>query len=458
MKIPDPQFSGTHSARSLALEVLFECRRHEGYISELLDKQLRSASLSPADRRLATSLAFGVLRRRGTLDALLRPLIARPMHKVEDWLGDLLRLGAFQLVFLSHVPAHAALFETVELTTRLERTRAKGFVNGVLRSLLRTLTDEITAAPAPDAIPLEPGRFRKLAMPLLPDPDEDPGHYLASGYSLPELLAERWMKRYGFAVGQELGFWFLSPAPMILRCNALRCERDAALQVLAAANIHAHAGQQPHSIRLTESMPVHELPNWDIGWFSVQDESAMEVVQALNPRPGATILDLCAAPGGKTAYLAECMGNQGRIIACDVDADRLQMLQYSTQRLGINIVNVLPLGREEPPTGPFDAVLVDVPCSNTGVLGRRPEVRWRMRGDDIRRLVPQQTQLLSQACARVRQGGVVVYSTCSIEPDENQQVVRNVLQRLSNFELEAEKEQFPGRPADGGYWARLRSK
>jgi 16S rRNA (cytosine967-C5)-methyltransferase len=183
----------------------------------------------------------------------------------------------------------------------------------------------------------------------------------------------------------------------------------------------------------------------------------MRVGSALAPAPGSRVLDLCAAPGGKTTHLAEFMGNQGEILACDVDAGRLATLREQCRRLGIGIVRTVPLEAEqEPPPGPFDAVLVDVPCSNSGVLGRRPEVRWRLRPGDFRRLVPLQTKLLLWAGERVRPSGTLVYSTCSIEPEENGQVVQAVLQGLPDLVLEAEEQQVPGRPADGGYWARLR--
>src|SRR5262249_30080220 len=180
-----------------------------------------------------------------------------------------------------------------------------------------------------------------------------------------------------------------------------------------------------------------------------QDESSMKVATALNPRPGMTVLDLCAAPGGKTTHLAELMKNRGRIVACDVDARRLKTLTSLCQRLGVTCVEPVTLAKdEEPPPGPFDAALVDVPCSNTGVLGRRPEARWRLKPDNLTRLVQLQTKLLLQAADRVRPGGAVVYATCSIEPEENQGVVRAALKGLKDYSLEAEEESSPGRPGD----------
>jgi 16S rRNA (cytosine967-C5)-methyltransferase len=242
----------------------------------------------------------------------------------------------------------------------------------------------------------------------------------------------------------------------MLRCNPLRVERDQLLTALRDAGHAAQAGQHPQAILLSESGPIRELPGYDQGWFSVQDESAMRVASALASEPGETVLDLCAAPGGKTTHLAELMRNSGRILACDVDDHRLQTVSTLAQRLGLTIIETRRVGGVNAPAELFDHVLVDVPCSNTGVLGKRPEARWRLRPGDLTQLVALQTRLLQQACERVRPGGVVVYSTCSIEPEENRGVVEAVLEKNPALHLEAVEEAIPGRPADGGFWARLR--
>jgi 16S rRNA (cytosine967-C5)-methyltransferase len=460
MTRPTPRFSRRrHTARSLALQVLLDVDRHEGFAQELLDRHLPEAGLSPADRRLATQLAYGVLRRRGTLDALVRPLVTRQPHQVEPWLWEALRLGAFQLALLTHIPPHAALNETVEQAAAFHRPGAKGFLNGVLRRVAELVTDDRVTGPAADALPLEQGEYRRLARPVLPDPAASPVEYLAAAFAWPRWLAERWHARYGWEECLRLGFWFTGPAPLWLRVNALRTDRAACLAAFAVAGVAAELGEQPQAIRLVESAAVRDLPGYAEGWFTVQDESAMAVAPALAPPAGGRVLDLCAAPGGKTTHLAELMRDQGRVLACDVDDERLRTVAELCRRLGVTCVEAVrlhPERNEEPPPGPFDAALVDVPCSNTGVLGRRPEVRWRLRPGDFRHLVPLQTRLLLQAADRVRPGGAVVYSTCSVEPEENRGVVDAVLRALAELTLEAESEQVPGRPADGGYWARLR--
>jgi 16S rRNA (cytosine967-C5)-methyltransferase len=415
--------------------------------------------LPPADRRLATQLAYGTLRRAGTLTALLRPLITREPQRVEPWLWDVLRLGAYQLALLDQIPRHAALHETVELATRFGRPQAKGFLNGVLRALSRLIIEESAPGPAADSLPMENGRFRRLAQAALPDPASYPVGYLADGFGLPVWLAERWLARYPEEECQRLGFWFAGPGPLTLRVNPLRGNREALLAALAEGGIAALAGEHPQAIRLRDHASVRALPGFDEGRFAIQDESAMSVASALGVQAGWRVLDLCAAPGGKTTHVAELLGNQGEIVACDADADRLTSVTELAGRLGLTCIRTVPVGSDPGrgvPPGPFDAVLADVPCSNTGVLGRRPEARWRLRPGDLRHLTALQARLLAAAAGRVRPGGVIVYSTCSIEPEENGALVRRVLADRPGLTIEAEEEAIPGRPADGGYWARLR--
>jgi len=445
------------TARVAALKVLLQGSDREGFAQDLLDVALEEANLQPADRRLATQLVYGTLRRRGTIDALLRQAIHRDPQNVEAWIWEALRLGVFQLLYLDHVPAYAAIHETVELAQQLDMARAKGFINGILRKVSSWLSDEIVDAPAADAIPLRDGRYRRLREPRLPSPKAKPADYIAAGLSLPPWLVDRWLDRFGWDETVRLGFWYAEPPSIWLRVNTLQTDREAMLAALKHANVQAEPGRHPQSIRLMEPTPIRDLPGFAEGMFVVQDESAMHLASALNPLPGSRVLDLCAAPGGKTTHLAELMKNQGEIVACDLDEYRLSLALQSCERLGISIVSANVLGSEQDaPEGPYDGVLVDVPCSNTGVLGRRAEARWRLKPDDIRRLVPQQTRLLLAACERVRPGGHVVYSTCSIEPEENLGVIEAVRKAIPAMRFDGEEESIPGKPSDGGYWARLR--
>ncbi|MCI0701312.1 MAG: 16S rRNA (cytosine(967)-C(5))-methyltransferase RsmB [Planctomycetia bacterium] len=463
------------TARQVAVEVLNRSRSREAFVAELIEQALANPALagggdsqptalaggvrqlSPQDRRFVTQLVFGVIRRRGTLDAILKPFIQIPLHAVQPRVWDVLHLGAFQLTFLTHVPKHAAVHETVELAPYVSAPKAKGFVNGVLRRVAELVTDEFTQKAGSDAVPFDQ-HYRKLARPILPDPLNDPDLYLSAAFSLPQWLANRWLDQFGPEECSRLGFWFNSPPPLWIRTNKLHTDRETYRLRLAASLIEAEPGEHPQSLRLTEHHAIRDLPGFAEGDFTVQDHSSMLVASALGVQPGMHVLDLCSAPGGKTTHLAELMDNRGRISACDIDPERLKTVTAQCQRLGVKGVETVVIPENgDPPPRPFDVALVDVPCSNTGVLGRRPEVRWRLKPNEFEYLIRLQTRLLIQAVERLKPGGAVVYSTCSIEPDENEGVVKAVLRGMrGSVKLEAEHNSVPGRPSDGGYWARLR--
>jgi 16S rRNA (cytosine967-C5)-methyltransferase len=459
------------TARQVAADVLARSREHRAFAAELVDEALSKTPLAANDRRFVTQLVFGVVRRKGTLDALLRPFIRTPLHAVQDRVWDVLHLGAFQLAFLTQVPKHAAVHETVELAAHVGSPQAKGFINGVLRRVAELVTEEFVEAArrAEDSasrlidrrlVPFEMlgtvHRYRRLNQPILPDPAGEPAEYLAAAHSWPLWLAERWLARFGFDECIRLGFWFNSPPPLWIRTNKLHTDRETYRLRLAANLIDAEPGEHPQSLRLIEHHSIRDLPGFIEGDFAVQDHTSLLAASALNPQPGNRILDLCSSPGGKTTHLAELMDNRGFITACDIDQKRLDTVTALCQRMGVRNVQTMLLKEKDPPAGPFDAALVDVPCSNTGVLGRRPEVRWRIKPAEFEHLIRLQTKLLFQAIERVKPRGVVVYSTCSIEPDENERVVQGVCRAMKTVTLEAEHHSVPGLPSDGGYWARMR--
>lgn len=446
------------SPREIAFEILSAWHGQGARGRVQLDARLAAAGLTPGERALATELTHGPIRRRATLDALVGLHSKRPLRQIEPDLLTLLHLGAYQLVLLSGAPAYAVVDETVELAKRRGRSDAAGFVNAVLRALGRTVTTETVRQPGPAAVPLTDGRYRRLQGDVFADPASDPAGYFAAAFSFPPWLVKRWRQRFGFDELVEHGFWFNTPAPMTLRVNTLHTTRDEMLAALKTAGIDAESGMHADSIRLAATLPVATLPGFDAGWFTVQDESAIAAAARLAPSPGERVLDLCAAPGGKTAHLAALMQNSGTIVASDVSRERLVLIEQNCRRLGVSIVETRLVGRElaDLPVGPFDAVLVDVPCSNTGVLGKRPEARWRLQPSDISELARLQGRLLKAALSRARAGGRVLYSTCSIEPEENEQVVAQVVGEQPAWKLIDERQHRPGHLADGGYQALLR--
>jgi 16S rRNA (cytosine967-C5)-methyltransferase len=444
------------NGRILAFAVLQEFDRSERFIQDIMADLDSRHSLSSADRSLALDVAAGVVRRGRTLDVVIQSRITRPRHKVEPDLWRVLRIGAYQLLF-SRTPDHAAVDSTVGLCRLIDRPRWTGFVNGVLRGIGRLLSDEPATEPSPFALPTSAGQWRSLNEAILPDPRFERADYFADAFSLPQALAERWTSRLTEPELIAACFHSIDPPETTLRINSVRANRDTVLQSLIDAGCKASAGRIDGSIHLEQSPRLEMLPGYAEGLWCVQDEAAMSASMLLAPQAGETILDLCAAPGGKTTHLAELSGDKATIVACDVANGRLQRIRDNAARLQLTSIQpmVIPKDGRDLPVGPFDAVLVDVPCSNTGVLNRRPEARWRFDMNGLNELVVLQTRLLLQACELVRPGGRVVYSTCSMEPEENRGVVDAVLLARKDFRLERENQHRPGLPADGAYQALL---
>ena len=388
------------TAREIAFDVLMRWKPRAPHASQLLDTLFSREKIAGSERALAMELVHGVMRRRETLSALLKPHINRPFNQVEQGAITLLWLGAYQLVMLSGIPDYAVVNETANLAKRAGKPQWTGFINAILRSLGANVTDEFVTAPAVNAVPLattaEQGdRFRVITNDVFADPDAEWPDYFVAAFSFPQWLAARWQKRYDRDELIRLGFWFNSPAKLCLRVNLLRTTRGQFLEALQAAGVETRAGEHPEAVWLEGPAFVQRLPGYDEGWFAVQDESAIAAAALLDPRPGQRVLDLCAAPGGKTAHLAALMQNQGRLLATDVDAERLKRVKETCRRLGVGIVETRVVSRDGAtlPDETFDRILLDVPCSNTGVLGKRPEVRWRLRPEEIAELAGIQCRL-----------------------------------------------------------------
>jgi len=476
-------------ARGVTFEALGTFENRRAFVSDALDQLFDERGVLPSDRGLATEMSYGIARRLATIDALLNTVCDRPQAMVQDGLWRLLRIGVYQLCWLQSIPAHAAVHETVELAHRLGQSGWAGFLNGILRRLQRDVLPidqagwssqrtiaELVENPDPSWLPIRQtsevfGDFGSLAtpqpsplidglqlrLPVFPDPYRFRAAHWAAAFSYPEWMIDDWCQQLGEEAALDRANWFNSTGRMCLRVSLSMTSREAMLASLEQVGITAIPGQLPESILLERPVPVVELPGFFEGQISIQDESAMTAAALLSPEPGWRVLDLCAAPGGKTAHMAEQMQDRGMIIACDATAERLPLIHQTCNRLGISIVKTWEVGPdgEGTPEGPFDAALVDVPCSNTGVLGKRPEVRWRFVPGELRELIPIQMRLLRSALDRVRAGGRVVYSTCSSDPRENEQVVREVLNGYPDWDLIDERRHVPGHPVDGGFAALL---
>ena len=441
-----------NSARYLAFLALRQMDRKQAYANIALDRVLAKskAANTNSDRHLATELVYGITRHQRTLDALIEQFSRRKSAAQQPPdLRRLLHLGFYQLHYLDRIPPSAAVNTTVELTRRCKMGGLTKVVNGILRSYLRTPIEEL--------------------LPRHPDPIVD----LSRRYSYPEWLLELWLDEMGLSETEALCQWFNQPPAIDLRVNTHRSSLDAVLALLEASDIAAHPIEDvPGALRLERNVGnVTQLPGYREGLWMVQDCSAQQVAQLLDPQPGETIVDCCAAPGGKTTHIAELMGDRGIVWGLDKHAGRLRRvtanakrLQLESIRTGVADLTTLELetadvDRELPLLESCDRVLVDAPCSGLGTLHRHADARWRQQLDVIDDLLETQAAILDCVARWVKPGGIMVYSTCTIFAPENQEQVDRFLETHPNWQIDPEHppiQNWPHRDSrDGFYMARL---
>jgi 16S rRNA (cytosine967-C5)-methyltransferase len=442
------------TARDLALATLLR----GGLATRELSEVARDLPLAPEDRALSRELVAGVERRRGTLDAVIAAYVPRP--RLPRDLRTLLRLGFYQLLFLERVPAHAAVDETVSLARMRRGVRQAGFVNAVLRGALREFEGASPTGEPGDprrVLDVGPRRFR-FGRDVFPDPSTDPVEHLAAIHSHPRVLVERWIARFGEEAARAILEADNRVPPVTVRVNRMRTTREGLLGDLRALGFESKAGVHPLAVRVEPgARGLLDSEPFRAGRFSVQDETAMEAVSLLDLHPGARVLDLCAAPGGKATQIAEALEDGGEVLACDVSEDRLSRLRENAERLGLRSIRPILRTRDsrKPPAEGLDRVLVDAPCSNTGVLARRPEARWRFSPANLREVTRLQGDCLRVGLRALRPRGRLVYSTCALEPEENGDLVRQVLRSVRGVELLEERFRPPTADQDGGYAAAL---
>jgi 16S rRNA (cytosine967-C5)-methyltransferase len=398
--------------------VLERVERAGAYADLALHAALRRSRLGPADRALATELVYGTLRWRGRLDFLLSRVVERDFDTLEPLVATLLRLGAYQIVFTRSVPDSAAVDQTVRCARAVGAERATGLVNGVLRRLARIHQQ----------IPL-------------PELEDDPLGHLTSVLSLPQWIAERWLEIFGADQAASLAKASNSVPPLAARVNPLRSSRQALIEELGPRLPDLRPCRfAPRGVVLGHrGHPAHD-PAFLEGRFTIQDEASQLVVAFLEAKPGERILDVCAAPGTKTTAIAEEIGAGGEIVAVDRNVRRLRLVGRDARRLGLTNIttcehDAMRSLRGFAARGAFDRVLVDAPCSGLGTLRRNPDARWRVRPGDPRRLAETQTAILRNAAATLRPGGVLVYSTCTLLPEENEMVVESLLSEARDLRL-----------------------
>lgn len=407
--------------RELALNILVKVADTGAYSNIQLNRSLQDSGMSRADAGLATELVYGTIGRQATLDYWLSKFVAKGLRKLDTWVHQLLRLSAYQLLFLDRIPSHAAVNEAVTIAKRRGHSGISGMVNGVLRSIDRG----------------------KSELKLSDIQAETPVATLALRHSYPEWLVKRWVDTYGLETAEAILASGNEPPHASIRVNTMLASRDERLRELQESGIDSEPSAIARSgIVVRGGGNMADTEGFRLGLWSVQDESSMLVAEVVAPKPGMKVLDCCAAPGGKSAHMAELMDGKGKVWANDLHAHKRELIVSQTERLKLRNVEAITGDAAELSSRfaekSMDAVLLDAPCSGFGVIRRKPEIKWNKTEGDIAEIAALQRLLLNEASGLVRPGGTLVYSTCTIEKEENERQVAAFLAEHPEFELDAE--------------------
>ncbi len=400
--------------RGTAIKILNRVERSDAYLDRLLEAELRSDEMNELDKGLMNEIVTGVIRWKMKLDWVLTGFFHGNFTKAETNIKNALRVALYQIQYLDRVPHSAAVNEAVEFIKRLRGQKAADLVNAVLRNIIRNL-DNI--------------RY--------PDPEEDRVRHLAVIESHPQWMTRRWVDRLGYDETKRMMEANNSIPDLSMRINRTKIDGAYFLSLLEKHQIQYQRSKYiEYFVRVQHMAGIGSSELFQQGFFALQDESAGLPVLLLDPKPGERVIDLCSAPGGKTTFAGELMKNQGEIIAVDRYETRLNLVKNACQRLGITNVHPVADDGTTIVLPPADKVLVDAPCSGFGVLSKKPDAKWQRDIDDIPKLVRLQSALLDNAAQLVKSGGVLVYSTCTIECEENLDQVKNFLGRHPEFSIE----------------------
>jgi 16S rRNA (cytosine967-C5)-methyltransferase len=403
-----------NNVRDVAVRVLSEIEK-EGKFSNKVLQGYTESDLSKDDLRLLRELVYGVIENKMFIDGIIKSASSVKMKKIHPSILQILRVGVYQIGFMDRIPAHASINEAVKLAKKYGHKGTVGYVNGVLRSVER-----------------ESGRYFSDKESKTPDE-------LAIRYSHPEYLVNMWIEQYGFDFTEKLLAANNSRPLLSIRVNTFKVDRDELMERLGKYKLELVEGElSPDCIRVMNPENITETKEFKDGLFTIQDESSMMVTEIANPRTNDLVLDVCSAPGGKATHLAQRMNNSGRIIARDLYTQKIELVMENAKRLGINIIEgeVHDAGTFDESIGDmFDICIVDAPCSGFGLLRRKPDIKFNRRMEDVRALVQLQSNILNMAAGYVKTGGKLIYSTCTLNTDENLKQVERFLKINSNFKL-----------------------
>jgi len=443
------------SSRAIAVTILNKADLKKHNVKDVLNKYLEQTD----QKQQATDLVFGTIRNRSIIDRVITEFADCPVERVEAGVLNIIRVGVYELIFSPTTAEYAIVDEAVKIAKPGGGNKRTGFVNAVLRQIIRHIQKRQIALSDADprkTIPQTVSMGCEFDTVFLPEQESSAAEYFSSVFSLPEWLVADWMNEYGIEKVRQICFASNRRPVICIRPNTLKTTAEQITEEFARAAIDFEYSADQTILKLKSPAAVEKLPGFAEGLFSVQDITSSQAVKLLKPQQNWTILDLCAAPGTKTTQLAEATSDNAKIIATDIDSKRFEKVKENIIRLGIKSVRVVEynkLGDIIAETGLFDAVLLDVPCSNTGVLARRVEARYRITPRTIAELVKIQTELLEKAAEIVKQRGKICYSTCSIQRDENDGLIRKFLKERNDYKIELEELTLPSDDYDGGYVA-----
>lgn len=401
-------------ARELALDALLRIETEGAYSNLAVNRLLSGHDLSRKDAALATELIYGTIQRKNTLDFCISRYVSGSGKRLSPWVVQLLRMSFYQIVYLDRIPPHSAVNEAVTIARKRGHAGIAGLVNAVLRRALR-----------------EPERMN------IPE-NLPPAAAISLAHSHPEWLVARWIRAFGEETARRICEANNVPPRTAIRVNPLRASRNGVLDMLESEGIRARASAiAPAGIVAEDGGHLAAKPGFARGLYSIQDESSMLVAELLDPKPGMTVLDCCAAPGGKTAHIAEKMENRGTVIANDLHPHKVRLIEQQLERLGLTCVrtetgDAAELPQRHAPES-FDRILLDAPCTGFGVIRRKPDLKWTKREEDIAGISAVQARLLDAVSGLVKPGGILVYSTCTLEREENEEQVDAFLARHPEF-------------------------
>lgn len=408
---------GVDLARETALKVLYDINEKGAYSNISINRHLDMGGLKDVDKAFITEMVYGTIKWKLKLDYIISQFSRIKLKKLSPWIKNILRLGLYQVIYMDRVPDSAVCNESVKLAKRYGHSASGGFVNGVLRNIIRK-KDEIKY----------PNKKKQLL------------DYLSVIYSHPAWMVDRLIDVYGHNFTEDLLKSNNEVAPYTVRVNTLKISRDELIQELKKEGIKSYYGKYLDEALIVENpTSTREMETFKKGYFQVQDESSMLVAKILDPEPGELIIDVCSAPGGKATHIAQLMNNKGTVIARDIHEHKVKLIDDTVNKLGTEIVKTQvfdALKVDETLVGKCDGVLVDAPCTGLGIIRRKPDIKWTRNTDDEKEIARLQLAILKSSSQYVKPGGVLVYSTCTVLPEENEEVIKKFMNTVNGFEMD----------------------